>query len=463
MIIDRQTIIELEEGKINNKILATLKSYFYENLKKSKYDEADNYYYNKENILNKNRILSGSANNIILSNYARYITELNVGYFMGKEISYNVEGKSIQEIIDLYRKNTIVDIDKKNAKNMSKYGKCYEITYLNENSEIKTKALSPKDAMLFYDESLDETPVAGMYIADLGNTGTQKNGYKIYIYTANKIISFKADNEFKTPESIDISDNTLGILTMLEIKNNDECIGDFENVKTLIDAYNKVVSNDIDNIEEFIDSILLIYGDTGLTQEQMKLLRETRGLELDKDARAEYLTKVLDETGISIVLERIRKDIHKFSFTPDMSDEQFSGNSSGVAIQYKLLPFELLAQTKESQYKEALKKRFEIYSKYAYIAKNIAIVPVEEVEIVFKRALPKNDSETAQMITQLQGMVANKTLISNLSFIQDPNEEEELIQEQEKQRNKKLEESIINTGNYHIGKEEIEEVDEVNE
>ena len=84
MIIDRQTIIEIEEGKINNKILATLKSYFYENLKKSKYDEADNYYYNRENILNKNRILSGSANNIILSNYARYITELNVGYFMGK-------------------------------------------------------------------------------------------------------------------------------------------------------------------------------------------------------------------------------------------------------------------------------------------------------------------------------------------------------------------------------------------
>ena len=82
------------------------------------------------------------------------------------------------------------------------------------------------------------------------------------------------------------------------------------------------------------------------------------------------------------------------------------------------------------------------------------IVDVSELDIKFKRGLPKNDLEVADMITKLQGMVTNKTLISNLSFVQDANEEDALIKKEEKERTNQKQTAIMNTGNYNIGDED---------
>lgn len=58
------------------------------------------------------------------------------------------------------------------------------------------------------------------------------------------------------------------------------------------------------------------------------------------------------------------------------------------------------------------------------------------------------------MITQLQGMVTNKTLISNLSFVQDANEEDTLIKKEKKERSNQAQTEMMNIGNYNIGDED---------
>ena len=62
---------------------------------------------------------------------------------------------------------------------------------------------------------------------------------------------------------------------------------------------------------------------------------------------------------------RLNQDIHKFSMIPDMQDKEFSGNSSGVALGYKLLALEQLAAQKEMYFKKAINQKIRTYDRFS--------------------------------------------------------------------------------------------------
>ena len=47
---------------------------------------------------------------------------------------------------------------------------------------------------------------------------------------------------------------------------------------------------------------------------------------------------------------------------------------------------------------------------------------VEDVDVVFTVDLPVNESEVVDMVTSLQGIVDDQTLLSQLWFVSDPKE-----------------------------------------
>ena len=57
-------------------------------------------------------------------------------------------------------------------------------------------------------------------------------------------------------------------------------------------------------------------------------------------------------------------------------------------------------------------------------------VPIHRVDIVFTHNLPANDLETSQMINNLRGQVTNETLIGQLGFKSDPDEESQLARKE---------------------------------
>jgi hypothetical protein len=66
----------------------------------------------------------------------------------------------------------------------------------------------------------------------------------------------------------------------------------------------------------------------------------------------------------------------------------------------------------------------------------MALVPVEEVDAVFKRNLPSNDFEISQMINNLADFIDAETLISQLSFIKDASEIVALKEKEEENKPK---------------------------
>ena len=128
---------------------------------------------------------------------------------------------------------------------------------------------------------------------------------------------------------------------------------------------------------------------------------------------------------------RLQTDIHKFSNVPNMSEKNFVGNASGVAIKYKLIELKQIRSRKEREFKKALQRRIELIGGMLK-TKSIEAVDFRDVEITFTANIPANIQEQAQIVKDLNGIISQKRRLLLLPFIEDPVAEiEELKNEQE--------------------------------
>ena len=151
------------------------------------------------------------------------------------------------------------------------------------------------------------------------------------------------------------------------------------------------------------------------------------------DARAEYIQKTFDESSVQVLADALVREMHKMTMTVDMSDEQFAGNSSGQALKLKLLTMNLLAKNKMRRMEKGLKERFSLYNHWLVTHGDMAPVGVNDIDVVFTLSMPINESEIVQMVTSLQGIVDDRTLLSQLWFVRDPAEAAENIRRQKQE------------------------------
>jgi len=141
----------------------------------------------------------------------------------------------------------------------------------------------------------------------------------------------------------------------------------------------------------------------------------------------------MSESDTEILKDAIKSDIHKFSHVPDLTDENFAGNSSGVAMKYKLLGLEQLTKIKERWFREGLRWRLRLFSGFLSL-KGKPSLDADAVQMMFRRSLPVNDLEIAQMVQMLSGLVPAKMLLGQVPFIDDVSAAFDDL-EQEKQAN----------------------------
>ena len=368
-------------------------------------------------------------------NHAKDIADTAAGYFMGNPISYkSKDGKDISDLTEAFSFADIETVDQENALMLSIAGRCVEYWYAAEGeAQLAVESLDPEFAFVVYDTTIVHRPLFGVYYYYRKDDSEDTKDEKLYVLIATdtEIISYVLYGE--TVESEEHEPHRMGQVPLIEGKNNKFCIGDFEQQIGLIDAYNAMTSDRVNDKEQFIDSILVLYGsilgDTEEeTEEAQKDLKKRKLLELDSDARAEYLTRTLDEGGMEVLRNALKEDIYTFSHVPNLTDKNFAGNSSGVAMEYKLLGLEMLTKTKERWYRKMLHSRLHLMNNYMGI-KNKAIDP-HNIVPTFSRGLPKNLQELAGIIATLDNAVSRKTLLSLLPFVEDPDAEIEAVQKQ---------------------------------
>lgn len=411
-----------KDTKITNQILNDVIEY---NEKyKDRYKKLELYYLGKHDILNRTKE-ERLKNNKVMINHAKYITDTNVGYLLGNPVDYQADSKyNIEPILDAYKKQTINDLDSEIAKDVSIFGLQYEYVYANENAEPRSCEIDNKNAVIVYDDTVEHNKLFGLIYRPINKGTTFKYWEIIYVDKKEKRV-YKSYT--KSLQQVGESEpHAFGDVPLIQYKNNPEFMGDFEPVISLIDAYNILQSDRVNDKEQLVDAILCLYG-MDFDTEQAEMLKDSRMLaNLPTDGKVEYLVKTLQENDVDVLRQNIETDIHKISMVPNMSDENFVGNSSGVAIKYKLLAFEQNIKNKERYMEKGLMERFKLYNNFLITKSKMTEVPIEDVDAVFKRNLPSNDFEISQMINNLADFVDAETLVSQLSFVKDASEIVEL-------------------------------------
>ena len=102
-----------------------------------------------------------------------------------------------------------------------------------------------------------------------------------------------------------------------------------------------------------------------------------------------FITKEIQTEALENHLNRLEKNIHKFSAVPDLSDENFAGNLSGVAIRFKLFGLETKCIIKERKMEKAIKELVRVLSVPIHVNTGRE-VDVLNLKVEFSRNVPNN-------------------------------------------------------------------------
>ena len=397
------------------------------------------YYMGEHAILKHERRNKNAPNFKTVANHAKDIADTATGYFMGNAIKYNntAEG-DLEPLLLAFDGAEIDQVDTQNALNMSIYGRAYEYIYAKEGlTELDSTSVDPENVFLVYDDSIERKVLFAVYYYEIKDDTRDATKYQAEVFTQNLHYHIVLRDSSKgTTQNEQAEPHNLGQVPIIEYRNNQFAIGDYEQQISLIDAYNSLMGNRVNDKEQAVESILVLYGaqladNLEDARKAMSILVEEGLLELPTDAKADFLKNALDESATEILRKALKEDIYTFSHVPNLTDESFAGNTSGVAMEFKLLGLEMITKTKEANYKRGLRQRIAIFAHYLGMQQ----IALEAHSIVpqFSRGLPKNLLELSQVINNLEGKVSLRQLISLLPFVEDPDAElEELEEEKEK-------------------------------
>lgn len=413
--------------------------------------------------------------NKLVCNHAKDISDTASSYFIGEPISYSSD-EDLTDLTDVLDDAEADEADGDNGLDLSICGTAYEYVYTKKDeTSLMCKNLDADNTFMVYDDTIEKNELfAVYYFAKVDDTGRRPVEYRATILTQN--LKWELDIVDDNREQMlteQPEPHFKGEVPVIKYMNNKLGLGDFELQIPLIDAYNALMSDRITDKEQFIDSILAIYGtllsdedydddeDENGSDDAMKRLKRRKLLELPDSTRAEYLTRTFDESGVEILKKAIEQDIHKFSHIPCMTDEAFGGNVSGVAMEFKLLGLENITKIKTRYYKKGLRKRMRLFKNF-YSIKGINL-NVDNVKMSFTRALPKNLLEISQIVANLWGKVSKKTLLAQVPFVTDVDAELEAVQAEAEEAAKQQQEifgGFQNTPPQDPEKEEPEEQEE---
>lgn len=400
--------------------------------------------------------------------FASEIADLQTAFSVGKPIGIQVNNQT-HDALDAV--NKINDVDTHNYElflDATIFGRAYEYVYRDDSDIEKFVRLNPLETFVIYSLDVDPKPIMAVRYHSVTRIDGQSSKLEY-------VIEAWTDEQYRSYVPVDLHSNdslevetieSRTVLPVIEYNNNRMRTGDFERVLSLIDLYDAAQSDSANYMNDLNDALLVIQGDMTHDLEQLiasidsqdpdyaekvldvkrefnQQLRESNTLFLGSgmgsngqqtNVSAEYIYKQYDVAGSEAYKKRIADDIHKFSHTPNLADENFAGNGSGVAMQYKFLGTVELAATKRSMFEKGLYARYAIVDNLERAAATNWNIDVTEIHFTFENNLPTDDIQTLQMVVNAGATLPQQYLYRFLPGVTDPDEILALMQEQEQQQ-----------------------------
>jgi len=388
-----------------------------------RYEKLQAYYMGQHDIT-KRRTEDGKPNNKVVNPYPDLIISTVAGYMLGQPVKYTSEDEAyLQNVQDVLSCNNEEDHNLEILKTFSVQGEAFELVYLDENADICFAQLPNEQTIAIYDDLIKPQLQLVLRYYPIGSLKKDVDPqYKVELYWPDRIDYYsQAGGNYVLDDSVT---HYFGQVPVVHYFNNKECSGDFEKILPLIDDYDKILSDNSNELEYFRNAYMVIKGFGEISEDDLRKMRKSGAFMLPGTGDNEdisFITKDMDDAAVMSQLETLEANIHKFANVPNLTDENFASNASGVAIKYKLWGFEQLICAKERKFKNALIARLRLIT----LALNLKghSFDWQQIKPTLTRNLPANVLEQSQIVANLKDLldiIPLEELFAQLPFIKDP-------------------------------------------
>ena len=371
-------------------------------------------YYRGEQPVNKGEAVRGRPNNLLRAPFPRYITEVHTGYFLGipPALAYG-EAAAGERYAALSRDLDLPHLYFDLGRDLSICGAGFALVWA-ERSGVRVCRCDPCDCFAIRSGDAGAPLLAAVRLFASGRGGTRG-----VLYTAERLVPFVWDGTGVTLGAAE--ENLLHTIPLLPFSNNCQGVGDFAMVTGLVDAYNVLLSGALDDMQSVANAFLALYGMQGTTQRDIEQANRSRILSLSEGGRAEFVVKNLNHEALGQLEVNLRRSILQLSMTPDLCDEHFAGNSSGVALQYKLWGIEQVRAAKERTFTDGLRALLAVLTEGECLLGRS--VDLTGGEVTFYKNLPQDNAALAETLLSLSPLLSRQTILENLPWVADAQEE----------------------------------------
>lgn len=396
--------------------------------------------------------LNKPDNRLIINLPKKLVNTFN-GYNTGEPVvvkhqSNGVDDEKLNDKIQTWlNDNNYADVFSEWNKQADIYGRSYLYVYLVD-SELHMTVCSPRDTIVVYDDTILHKPICAIRYSTSDNTETATLITPEADYELAPSTGVGSEGAFaitnvdpENPGNVKAADvHDFPVLPVIELAENSEREGLFDDAISLIDAINDVLSAKVNGIDSFADAYLVVIGDK-LDKDQINNLQEKRLINLYKKKAASFnnqneeqpsvnfLTPDPNDTTQENFLNRAIDLVYQITQVVNLNDSNFGATAtaiSGVALLQRYQPMQAKARTKALKMDKALRQMFTILFYQWHQKANVTDLTFDH-----KQSIPHNVLEEAQTVQALNGQVSDVTKLGYLSGIDDPQKEIERLKQQQ--------------------------------
>ena len=370
-------------------------------------------------------------NNKISNDFFGEIVDFKVGYFAGEPASYyysktdeaeeDLGGEKAVEVAtkaltDFLTRNNMYGVDMEITKNASIYGYSGRLFYIDREGSERVMAVHGYETIILSDTDISEPECAIRYYKSKDINGSDY--WTVEFYDDKNITTYRG--ELFSLEEVEVRPHLFDYCPLQGIANNKEYMGDAEKVLGLIDDYDKVISDNSNEIEAFVHAYLIFEGlriDDETIEKGQKSGSFVFPAAGTQQGRAYWLTKNINDAFTEHHLQRIEDNIYRFSRTPNLTDETF-GAASGISLKFKLHGLETKCATFEANVMNSAPHMWKVLCS-SWKKKGINADPLQFV-IDFHRNFPQDklsEAQTAQ--AQIAAGLPKQWVYSQMANIDD--------------------------------------------
>lgn len=284
----------------------------HKNLINRKYQKMLDAYLTKFDIFKQKAKPSYKPDNRIGVNFAKFCVDSFNGFFMGIPIKYDTDDERVAEFVNnsaMY--NTQDDIDAELSKNCDIFGHCYEMLYVDDIGRLASARVTPMNGFIIYDEGIVAEPRYFVHVyKDTNNVvrGSWSDSSCIQYFEINGATRYVDEPILHGFDGVPV----------VEYVENEERVGIFEPVMSMINAYNKALSEKANDADYFADAYLKILG-VLVDRDDVQHIRDDRIINFEGDGADKIIVDFLQKPSAAPCRRTLSTDLRSSSLLSQKS------------------------------------------------------------------------------------------------------------------------------------------------